>query len=313
MGIMYDLAIIGAGPAGLSAAIYASRAGLKVALIEKLIPGGQAATTSTIENYPGFSEPISGPELMEKMKAQAEKLEVEFIDDEITTILSEEVASVPLGLKLNGLEGTYEAKAVIIASGAASKKLGLPGEEKFIGRGVSYCATCDGPLFKGKEIVVVGGGDRAVEEGIYLSLFAKSVTIVHRRDKLRAQEVLTRRAAANEKIKFLLDTVVTEINGNKSVEKVKIKNIKEGVEKDFSCQGVFIFVGLSPNTGFIKDLISLDEHGYIITNEEMATSREGIFAAGDVRKKGLRQIVTACSDGAIAAMSAFRYISEPRG
>lgn len=303
----HDVAIIGAGPAGLSAAIYAGRAGLKVSLLEKLVPGGQAATTSFIENYPGFSEPISGPELMERMKAQAEKLEVEFIDDEITNILSE-VASLPWGLKLNGLEGDYEAKAVIIATGATSKKLGIPGEEKFIGRGVSYCATCDGPLFKGKEIVVVGGGDRAIEEGLYLSLFAKSVTVVHRRDKLRAQEVLARRARANEKMNFLLDTVVTEIDGNRSVEEIKVKNLKEGREKDFSCQGVFIFVGLLPNTGFIKNLILLDEGGYIITNEEMATSREGIFAAGDVRKKTLRQIVTACGDGAIAAMSAFRYI-----
>ena len=302
---MSDLAIIGAGPAGLSAAIYAGRAGLKVSLLEKLVPGGQAATTSFIENYPGFSEAISGPELMERMKEQVEKLGLTSLSDEITSITS--------GFKLNGREGVYEAKAVIIATGATSKKLGIPGEEKFIGRGVSYCATCDGPLFKGKEIVVVGGGDRAIEEGLYLSNFARSVTVVHRRDKLRAQEVLARRARANEKMKFLLDTVVIEIDGNKSVEEIKVKSLKEGREKDFSCQGVFIFVGLSPNTGFIKNLISLDEGGYIITNEEMASSREGIFAAGDVRKKTLRQIVTACGDGAISAMSAFRYISEAKG
>lgn len=302
-----SLLIIGAGPAGLTAAIYASRAGLKTVIIEKLIPGGQAATTSVIENYPGFSEPVSGPELMERMRKQAENLGVEFITDEIMSCGQGEAIS------LNGKEKSYQASSVIIATGAANKKLGVPGEKEFTGRGVSYCATCDGPLFKNKDIAVIGGGNRAVEEAIYLTGFTKSVTIIHRRDRLRAQEVLVKRAKENPKIKFLLSSIITGITGRDGVEKIKVKDLKKEEEKYIPCEGVFIFAGISPNSEFIKDLISVDESGYIITDEEMAASAEGIFAAGDVRRKNLRQIVTACGDGAIAAMSAFKYISQKQG
>ncbi len=303
--LKYDLVIVGAGPAGLTSAIYGVRAGLKTAVIEKLIPGGQAALTSTIENYPGFDEPVSGPELMERMKKQAENLGVEFISDEII--------SVSPGFRLRGKEKDYEASSVIAATGAASTKLGIPGEDEFIGRGVSYCATCDGPLFKNKEIAVIGGGDRAVEESIYLTGFAKAVTLIHRRDRLRAQDLLIRRAQENSKIKLLLGAVAVEINGRKTVEKIKVKHLKDGKEEYLPCQAVFIFIGLSPNSDFIKNLVSVDEHGYIVTDEDMAASVEGIFAAGDVRKKNLRQIVTACGDGATAAVSSFKYISYLKG
>lgn len=301
----YDLVIVGAGPAGLTSAIYGIRLGLKTAVIEKLIPGGQAVLTSTIENYPGFDEPVPGPELMEKMKRQAENLGAEFIDDEII--------SLSPGFRLSGKEKDYETSSIIVATGAANSKLGIPGEDEFIGRGVSYCATCDGPFFKNKEIAVIGGGNRAVEEAIYLTSFAKAVTIIHRRERLRAQEILVRRAEENRKIKFLLGRVATEIRGEKRVEKIKVKYLKDGKEEYLPCQGVFVFIGLSPNSDFIKNLASVDEHGYIITDEDMATSVEGIFAAGDVRKKNLRQIVTACGDGAVAAASSFKYISYLKG
>jgi thioredoxin reductase (NADPH) len=301
----FDLIIIGAGPAGLTAGIYAGRAGLKTALIEKLIPGGQAVLTASIENYPGFSEPVSGPELMEKMRKQAEKLGVEFIADE--------VMSVSPGFKIKCREKNYEADCVIAATGAVNRKLGVPGEEEFTGRGVSYCATCDGPLFKNKEIAVVGGGDMAVEEGIYLTQFAAGVTVIHRRERLRTAGVLAERARKNKKIKLCMDTIVVKINGKEGIESVTVKDLKAGKEREISLRGIFIFIGLAPNSGFIKDLIAVDEHGYITTGEDMAASVKGIFAAGDVRKKNLRQIVTACGDGAIAAMSAFKYISRLRG
>lgn len=313
----FDLIIIGAGPAGLTAAIYARRAGLETAIIEKLIPGGQAALTALVENYPGF-ESVSGPELMEKMKKQAENLKVKFISDEIISIrtLSSEgegKGEGVTGFKLTGSEAVYEALSIIIASGAAYKKLGVPGEEELTGRGVSYCATCDGPLFKNKEIVVVGGGDMAVDEAIYLTQFAKSVTIIHRRDRLRAQEFLANRAKENSKIKFLLNSILTEISGKETIEKIKVKDLKKETEKYYPCEGVFIFAGLLPNTGFIKDLVLRDKNGYIVTDENMSASAHGIFAAGDVRKKGLRQIVTACGDGAIAAMSSYKYTSLLKG
>ena len=299
--------VLGAGPAGMTSAIYAQRSGLKVLVIEKLIPGGQVALTALVENYPGF-ESISGLELMEKMKKQAENLGVEFISDEIVSL-----KKMGALFKLTGNEGVYEASSVIIATGAAYKKLGVPGEEELTGRGVSYCATCDGPLFKNKEIVVVGGGDMAVDEAIYLTQFGKVVTIVHRRERLRAQEFLGKRAKENPKIKILFNSILTEISGKDGVEKVKIKDLKKETEKYYPCEGVFIFVGLVPNTGFIKDLVSVDKNGYILTNEDMAASVDGIFAAGDVRKKNLRQIVTACGDGAIAAMSSYKYINHLKG
>ncbi|MBL7170870.1 MAG: thioredoxin-disulfide reductase [Candidatus Omnitrophica bacterium] len=304
---MFDLIVLGAGPAGMTSAIYAQRSGLKVLVIEKLIPGGQVALTALVENYPGF-ESISGLELMEKMKKQAENLGVEFISDEIVSL-----KKMGALFKLTGNEGVYEASSVIIATGAAYKKLGVPGEEELTGRGVSYCATCDGPLFKNKEIVVVGGGDMAVDEAIYLTQFGKVVTIVHRRERLRAQEFLGKRAKENPKIKILFNSILTEISGKDGVEKVKIKDLKKETEKYYPCEGVFIFVGLVPNTGFIKDLVSVDKNGYILTNEDMAASVDGIFAAGDVRKKNLRQIVTACGDGAIAAMSSYKYINHLKG
>ncbi len=304
---MHDLIIIGAGPAGMTGAIYAKRSGLNVLVIERLIPGGQVVLTALVENYPGFGS-ISGPELMEKMKKQVENLGVEFISDEIVSL-----KKMGTNFSIHGKAKIYEAASVIIAAGAAYKKLGVPGEKEWTGRGVSYCATCDAPFFKNKDIVVVGGGDMAVDEAIYLTQFAKVVTIVHRRERLRAQEFLCKRAKENPKINFFFNTIVTEISGKDGVEKVKVKDLKKETEKYYPCEGVFIFVGLVPNTGFIKDLVSVDKNGYILTNENMAASVDGIFAAGDVRKKNLRQIVTACGDGAIAAMSSYKYISHLKG
>lgn len=310
--LVYDVVIIGAGPAGLTSAIYAARHGLKVSIIEKLIPGGQAALTSCIENYPGFTAPISGQELTEGMKKQVEHLGVEFIADEVISV-SPEGDSKVYSLNVKGRGIPYLTNSIIVATGAVSRKLGIPGEERLTGRGVSYCATCDGPFFKNKYIAVIGGGNVAVEEAIYLTRFAESVTIIHRRDRLRAQDFLVRRAQENRKIKFVYNAIATLIHGEENVEKITVKDLKEDKEKDIMCDGVFIFIGLSPSSEFIKGLIDTDENGYIITDEDMHTSQEGIFAAGDVRKKTLRQIITACGDGAVAATSAFKYISHLKG
>lgn len=298
---MYDLIIIGAGPAGLTAALYAGRARLKTLLLEKSGLGGQIILSPTIENYPGLSN-ISTEKLISEMQKQVEELDVEIKADEVTKII------IDSGFKIFCKEAGYQSSALIISSGALPKKLGIPGEDKFLAKGVSYCGTCDGPLFKGKEIFVAGGGDKAVEEAIYLSRYAKKVTLVHRRDALRASKILQEKLFKNKKIEVVWNSVLDEILGDKVVEKIRVKNIKTAEVSEVSASGVFIFVGIIPNTGFLDGLVKLSEDGFIMTDEEMKTSVEGIFAAGDCRKKILTQVITACSDGAIAAFCANRYL-----
>ncbi|HAZ10536.1 MAG: thioredoxin-disulfide reductase [Omnitrophica bacterium GWA2_41_15] len=301
----YDVIIIGGGPAGLTAGIYTSRARLKTLLIESVSIPCQAVTTDHIENYPGFPDGVNGFELIEKFKVQALKFGTEFVSGEVKDIKE----SKP-GWQIVTEDKTYTALSVIIATGASPKRLDVPGEDKFRGRGVSYCATCDGALFKNKEVVVVGGGDTALEEAIFLTRFAKKVTVIHRRNALRGTKILQERAAANKKIEFVWDAVISEILGEAKVSAVKVKNVKTCAEKDLSCDGVFIFVGYTPNTGFLKDALSMDESGYIIVDDNCLTSKPCIFACGDCRKKLLRQVVTACGDGAIAAFSCQRYLES---
>ncbi len=301
----YDIAVIGAGPAGLSAGIYAARAKLSTVIIEKMYPGGQAAITHLIENYPGFSEGIGGSELMDNMKAQAERFGAEVLNGDV------EKLGKKGGIFAITLKGeTLEAKSVILAMGAEPRKLGAKGEDEFIGRGVSYCATCDGAFYTDLPIMVIGGGDTAIEEAIYLTRFASSVKIVHRRDELRATKILQERSFNNEKISFIWDSVVEEIKGNDMVEEVVVKNVKTGELNSVPVNGIFVAVGYIPKTSFVKDLVSLNEKGYIITDEKMATDIPGVFAAGDVREKTLRQVVTAVADGAIAAVEAEKYLEN---
>jgi len=300
---LYDVVIIGGGPAGMTAGLYAGRANLKVAMIERGMPGGQAAVTHLIENYPGV-ESIGGPDLSMIMYKQAETFGVEMITSEV-----EEIHDADGKIKrIITSRGEIRTKTIILAPGAQPRLLGAPGEEELRGRGVSYCATCDGAFFRGKELVVVGGGDSAVEEGIYLTRHASKVTIIHRRDQFRAQKILQDRAFANDKVSVLWDTVVEEIAGEGKVQKVKIKNVKTGETGEYSTDGVFIYVGMEPNTKFLKDLPILNEGGYILTNAKMETAVPGIFAAGDVRETVLRQVVTATSDGAVAAFYAGHYV-----
>ena len=305
---MYDLIIIGAGPAGLTAALYAGRYRLNTLILEKAGVGGQIILSSTIENFPGFPGGISTIELMDRMHQQIQELGI--------GIETEEVLGVKPGSKLEGAvynvttrNKSYQARSVIVASGAEAKRLGVEGEDKLIGKGVSYCGTCDGPLFKEKDIVVVGAGDRAIEEAIFLAGFAKKVTIIHRRKELRASKILQEKAGSNPKINFVLESVIEEVIGKDRVEAVKVKNISDNSTKNLACQGVFVFVGIKPNTGFVKDILQLDESGFIITGQDLKTTSCGIFACGDCCKKILYQVITACGEGAVAAASVYRYLS----
>jgi len=307
--IIYDAIIIGGGPAGLTAGIYLSRARMNTLLIEKAMPGGQAILTEIIENYPGFPHGIAGPELMQKMEEQAVRfgLKIEYREVEEVKIKEDKTKVV----KINNKE--YKTMTIVLASGAEASKLSVPGEEELRGRGVSYCATCDAPFFKDQKIVVVGGGDTAIEEALYLTKFVREVTIIHRRDRLRATKILQERVFANKKINFTWDSVATKILGKEKVEGVLIQNKKTNEEKEISCQGVFVFVGNVPNSKFLNKIIKLDQKGYILTDDNMMTSQEGIYACGDVRKKLLRQVVTACGEGATAAFAAQKYIEELKG
>lgn len=310
--IVYDAIIIGGGPAGLTAAIYAGRARLKSIVIESFTVPGQAVLTSDIENYPGFPEVLNGFELMERFKKQAMNFGAEFKTEDVKGIKKEK----DKGMKVWRVELGKEkvtALSLVIASGARPKKLGVPGEDRLRGKGVSYCAVCDGAFFKDKNVSVVGGGDSAIEEAIFLTKFAKKVTVIHRRSELRAAKILEERALGNKKIEFIWNSTVSEISGTNRVESLKIKNLKDGKEKNFPSDGVFMFVGYAPNTDFLKGVIELDENGYVIADDDMKTSAQGIFAAGDVRKKLLRQIVTATSDGATAAVSARLYVEKLKG
>ncbi|MET0959725.1 MAG: thioredoxin-disulfide reductase [Psychrobacillus psychrotolerans] len=302
---IYDVIIIGAGPAGMTAAVYTSRANLSTLMIERGIPGGQMANTEEVENYPGF-EMILGPELSTKMFDHAKKFGAEYAYGDVSEIVDGEAYKT---VKVSGKE--YKALAVIISSGAEYKKMGIPGETELGGRGVSYCAVCDGAFFKQKNLVVVGGGDSAVEEGAFLTKFANKVTIVHRRDALRAQKILQDRAFANEKIDFIWNTTLKEIHGKDGkVASVTLVSTVDGTEKEFETDGVFVYVGMLPLTKPFGNLGILNDNGYIVTNEKMETTVPGIFGAGDVREKMLRQIVTATGDGSIAAQAAQHYIEK---
>ena len=302
---MYDTIIIGAGPAGMTAALYAARSNLKVALLEAGIPGGQMNNTADVENYPGYAL-ISGPELAEKMFEPLENLGVEHVFGHVQRIEDQSDFK-----KVITEDEVYESKTVIIATGAFHRQLNVPGEAEFNSRGVSYCAVCDGAFFRDEDLLVVGGGDSAVEEAIFLTQFAKSVTIVHRRDQLRAQKVLQDRAFANEKISFVWDSVVEAIHGDeRKVTGVTFKNIKTGETSQADFGGIFIYVGLDPVSEFVADLGIRDESGWIVTDDHMKTSVAGIYAIGDVRQKDLRQITTAVGDGAIAGQEAYKYITE---
>ncbi|WP_200415895.1 thioredoxin-disulfide reductase [Virgibacillus salexigens] len=302
---MYDVIIAGAGPAGMTAAVYASRANLNTLMIERGIPGGQMANTEDVENYPGYDH-ILGPDLSNKMFEHAKKFGAEYAYGDIKEVIDHgEYKTVVAGKK------EYNTRALIITTGAQYKKLGIPGEEELGGRGVSYCAVCDGAFFKEKNLIVIGGGDSAVEEGIYLTRFADKVTVVHRRDALRAQRILQDRAFDNDKIDFIWDTVVEEIkeSGGK-VGSVTLKNNKTGEKYDHAIDGVFVYIGMVPLSEPFKSLGITNDEGYIPTNEHMETNISGIFAAGDIRDKTLRQIVTATGDGSIAAEAAIKYVED---
>ncbi len=302
----YDLIIIGGGPAGLTAYLYAARARLKTLLLEKLSPGGQVLTIDFIENYPGFPDGIRGWELIEKFVAQVEKLGLERLNAEVISLtLADNWKVITL---VNGQ--SLKTKAVIVATGASPRRLGIPGEQELVGKGVSYCATCDGPFFTDQVVAVVGGGNTAVQEAIFLTKFAKKVYLIHRRDQLRAQKILQERALANEKIEFIWNTVVREVIGKDYVEAVRLFNRVTEEERLLPVDGLFIFVGLTPQTSFLEGLLELDERGFIVTDAEMRTNVPGIFAAGDVRSKACRQIITAAGDGAVAAYMAEHYIAN---
>lgn len=311
MGNLYDLAIIGGGPAGLTAGIYGARAGLKTVILEKIVPGGQVVTTDIVENYPGFPEPISGYEIIEKMLEQATRFGVEILSNEVTGIKILDGDNYK-NILLN--DGSLSALAIIVATGAEHKRLGIPGENRFWGRGVSCCATCDAMFYKDKKVIVVGGGDTAVKEALFLTKFASKITLIHRRDRLRATKILQDRILAMpDKVEFAWESIVEEIMGDDKVEAIRIKSIKTGKENILECDGVFIFVGFTPSTNFLKGLVDMDERGYVITDENMATSIPGIFACGDARKKLLRQIITASGEGATAAYAAEIYIEDLKG
>lgn len=301
---IYDVIVAGAGPAGMTAAVYTSRANMSTLLLERGAPGGQMANTEEIENYPGFTS-ILGPELANKMFEHAQQFGAEYAYGDIREIRDEE----PYKRVITG-DKEYLAKAVIVATGAEHRMLGVPGEKEFSGRGVSYCAVCDGAFFRGKELVVVGGGDSAVEEAVFLTRFASKVTIVHRRDQFRAQKILQKRAFENEKISVIWDTQVKEIRGDGKVQSVLLENVKTGEQREFATDGIFIYVGMNPLSQPVRNLGITNEAGYIVTDEKMQTKVKGVFAAGDVREKMLRQVVTATGDGSIAAQSAQHYVEE---
>lgn len=298
--------IIGSGPAGLTAALYNARAQLEPLVITGNQVGGQISITNEVENYPGFPEGTTGPELVELMQTHAERFGARFVYDEVTEVELRD--GPPFYVKTYGAE--HETEALIITAGASPRRLGVPGEEELIGRGVSYCATCDGFFFRGKDVVVVGGGDSALEEGLFLTKFADSVRIIHRRDELRAGATLQRRAFANDKISFVWDTIVTEIDGNGTVSGVQTMNVNSGNLEALATDGVFIYIGHYPNSTFLEGQVAMDEHGYVITDELMRTSIPGVFAAGEIQDPVYRQIATSVGQGCAAAMQTEKWLSE---
>jgi len=299
----YDAVIIGGGPAGLTAGLYTSRARIPTLLVEKGLFGGQITTTDLIENYPGFPKGITGEELARLMEEQARRFGLETVNDEVLEVTVEGEIK-----RVRTYERTYEAKGLILCMGTEYRKLGVPGELEFAGRGVSYCSTCDGAFFRDRRVVVVGGGDSALTEALFLTRFAKEVVIIHRRDAFRGTKIYQERAQGNPKISFLLDSVVKEIKGDTVVRSVVVRNVKTGEEREVETDGAFVFVGITPRTQFLKGLVEMDEAGYILTDANCETSVKGIFAAGDCRKQLLRQITTAVGNGATAAFALEKYL-----
>ena len=301
-----ELIVVGGGPAGLTSAIYSARALIDTLVIEKMLPGGQPVLTTFIENYPGFPEGISGPELAERLESQAGKFGAKIITSRPVLNISRKEE----GFEVKTESNSFWGKAVIVATGTSPRKLNVPGEEEFTGRGVSYCAVCDGAFYRDRVVAVVGGGDSAMDESIYLTRFASKVFVIHRRNQLRAEKILQERAFSNPKISFIWDTVVQSIEGDRKVELLKLKNVKTGEISELKVDGIFVYIGSTPNSSMVKDLVELDENGFIITDNCMKTSVPGLFAAGDVRNTNFRQLATAIGDGAIAANSAERYLGE---
>ena len=300
----YEVIIIGGGPAGLTAGLYTSRAGLRSLLLESGMPGGQMVNATLVENYPGFPDGISGPELGSLMHQQAVRYGLEVVTAEVTGITQGQFYSVAT------TEGNFEAAAIIIAAGSEYRKLGVANEERLSGHGVSYCATCDGFFFRNREVAVVGGSDTAITDALELTQHASKVYVIHRRDQLRAGKTLEERALVHSKLEFIWDTVVEEVSGEKVLEGLKLRNVKTGQQSNLRVDGVFVAVGFMPNSHLFFDILELDDAGYIVTDEIMATSAPGIFAAGDIRRNSPRQIAAAVGDGVTAAMSAFRYLQE---
>jgi thioredoxin reductase (NADPH) len=302
----YDVVIIGGGPAGLTAGIYAGRGQLKTVILEKGLPGGQIAQTQDVENYPGFDEVISGQELSQRMVRQAEKFGAQILMEEVSG-----VAKKSGGFVISGYDADYHAKAVILATGANPKRLNVPGEDEFYGRGVSTCATCDGFFYRGKEVVVVGGGDAAVEEGFFLTKFASKVTVIHRRDQLRANKEAQKRAFANPKMHWVWNTTIDEVlGGDGQVIGVRTKNLITGEEQILKTDGIFIYIGHLPNTDFLNGLLELNQTGYVNVRDEIYSNIEGIFVAGDVADEVYRQLGTSVGAGTKAAMAAERWLAE---
>jgi thioredoxin reductase (NADPH) len=300
-----NVIIIGSGPSGLTAALYTARANLEPLVFTGTEIGGQVSITNEVENYPGFPEGLTGPELVEKFQKQAERFGARVEYAEVT-----EVDFDVHPLRVKSYDNEYEAKAVIVATGASPRKLGVPGEAEFTGRGVSYCATCDGFFFRDKDVIVVGGGDSALEEGVFLTKFASRVRIVHRRDQLRAGVTLRERARRNEKIEFVWDTVVTEIDGDGAVESVQLRNVKTEEVSTSKTEGVFVYVGHYPNSKLFEAKLEMDEHGYLITDRFTRTSVPGVFAAGEIADPVFRQVVTSAGEGCKAAIQVERYLAE---
>ncbi len=301
---MHDVAILGSGPAGLTAAIYAARANLSTLVFTGDALGGQIATTYDVENYPGFEE-ITGPDLTQRMQGQAERFGAKVVYDQITEV---DFSGPPF--TLTGRSDTYRARAVIVATGASPRLLGIPGERELWGRGVSVCATCDGAFFKDQPVAVVGGGDSALQEGLFLTRFASRVTVIHRRNELRAGPYLQDRARAEPKIDYIWDTVVTGVQGEQAVESLRLRNVKSGEESEFATEGFFIFIGHDPNTEIFKGKLDMDDDGYVISNRYMHTNVDGVFVAGEAQDHYFRQAITSAGEGCQAAMEAEKFIAR---
>ena len=303
----YDIAILGGGGAGLTAAIYAARGRRSTAVFERQVTGGQIATTDAVENYPGFPDGVNGFDLAQLFQKQAEKFGAEMIYEDVTGLSRRKDGA----FTIKTAEGSYRAKAVIVTAGARYNHLGVPGEERLTGKGVSYCATCDAAFFKEMDVAVVGGGDAALDEGLFVTKFAKSVTLIHRRNTLRASQILQERAKANPKFRFLWDTVVTAISGDAEVTGLDLENVKTGAKTTLPVSGVFIFIGQEANNELLAGLADLDGGGHALVDLEMRTKTPGLFVAGDLRTAAARQLIAACGDGATAAVAAERYLQEP--